>query len=88
MSVAAALVLYLVVWFVVLFVTLPIGRRTQGEEGEVAPGTPQSAPANFNAKRTLVIVSVIAFAVWAVVAGIIVSGWISVRDFDVRGILD
>ena len=88
MSVAAALVLYLVIWFVVLFVTLPIGLRTQGDEGEVAPGTPESAPANFNLKRTMIRVTLIALLVWAVVAGIIISGWISVRDFDIRGIMD
>ncbi|MHA6266061.1 DUF1467 family protein [uncultured Aliiroseovarius sp.] len=82
MSITAAIVLYVVIWFVVMFVTLPVRLRTQGDEGEVVPGTHAGAPANFKLGRTMVIVTIITTAVWAVVAGIIVSGWISVEDLD------
>lgn len=34
-----------IVWWVVLFAVLPIGLRTQDEEGEVTLGTTESAPA-------------------------------------------
>ncbi len=85
MSIVSAIVLYIVIWFVVLFVTLPIGLRTQGDEGEVVQGTPESAPANFRMKRTVVIVSLVTLVIWAITSGIILSGWISVSDFDYFG---
>ena len=41
-----AIVLFAIIWFVSLLVALPIGVRTQDEAGDVAPGTPSSAPEN------------------------------------------
>jgi predicted secreted protein len=82
MSITAAIVLYVVIWFVTMFVVLPIGLRTQGDEGEIVPGTHAGAPANFNLKRTLIIVTIAGTIVWAIVSGIILSGWITVEDID------
>lgn len=82
MSITAAIVLYVVIWFVTMFVVLPIGLRTQGDEGEIVPGTHAGAPADFKLGRTMIIVTIIGTIVWAVVAGIIVSGWITVEDID------
>ncbi|MDE9449630.1 DUF1467 family protein [Aliiroseovarius sp. Z3] len=82
MSITAAIVLYVVIWFVTMFVVLPIGLRTQGDEGDVVRGTHAGAPANFKLARTMIIVTIIGTVVWAIVAGIIVSGWISVEDID------
>ena len=44
MTITAAFVLFAVIWFIALLVALPIGLTTQGEAGEVVPGTPASAP--------------------------------------------
>jgi predicted secreted protein len=44
MSVSFAIAIYVVIWWTVLFAILPIGVRTQGEDGFVVPGTPASAP--------------------------------------------
>ncbi|HEY1246612.1 MAG TPA: DUF1467 family protein [Hyphomicrobiaceae bacterium] len=44
MSVTFAIAIYVVLWWTVLFAVLPIGVRTQGEDGSVVPGTPESAP--------------------------------------------
>ena len=82
MSITAAIVLYVVIWFVTMFVVLPIGLRTQGDDGEIVPGTHAGAPSNFRLKRTLVIVTIVGTIVWAIVAGIIVSGWITIEDID------
>ncbi|MCK8483502.1 DUF1467 family protein [Aliiroseovarius sp. S2029] len=82
MSITAAIVLYVVIWFVTMFVVLPIGLRTQGDEGEVVRGTHAGAPANFKLARTMIIVTIIGTVVWAIVAGIIVSGWITIEDID------
>jgi predicted secreted protein len=48
MGPVSAIVLYLVIWFMVLFIVLPIRLETQGDKGEVEPGTPESAPANLD----------------------------------------
>ena len=81
MAISSAIVLFAVVWFMVMFVVLPIGRRTQGDEGEVVPGTHPGAPANFNLKRTFLIVTGIAVVVWGVICGIIISGVMPLRDW-------
>ena len=44
MTLAFALAIYVVIWWIVLFAILPIGIRTQAEEGDVSPGTTESAP--------------------------------------------
>lgn len=87
MSITSAIVLFAVLWFLVLFVTLPIGLRTQGDDEEIVPGTQAGAPNNFNLRRTALIVTAITVVLWAIVFTIIVSGWISVRDFDIRGVM-
>jgi len=46
MSLVGGLVVYSIMWFVVLFTVLPWGVRTQQDEGDVEPGTVESAPAN------------------------------------------
>jgi predicted secreted protein len=40
-----ALAIYFLIWWVVLFAVLPFGVRSQGESGEVVPGSDPGAPA-------------------------------------------
>ena len=87
MSITAAIVLYAVTWFMVFFIVLPIRFVSQGDTGEVVPGTPKSAPATEMVGRKAKLTTVIAAGVWVVLAGIILSGVISVRDLDVRGVM-
>jgi predicted secreted protein len=44
MSWTTALAIYFVAWWIVLFVVLPFGVRSQHETGEVVPGTDPGAP--------------------------------------------
>ncbi len=85
MSITAAFVLYAVTWFMVFFIVLQTGNHTQADAGEIVPGTPPGAPAGFVMERKLRVTTYIATPLWAVMAGIILSGWISVRDFDFMG---
>lgn len=39
-----AVAIYITIWFTVLFAILPIGVRSQAEEGTVVPGTEPGAP--------------------------------------------
>ncbi|OUD08848.1 hypothetical protein BVC71_08990 [Marivivens niveibacter] len=82
MAITSALVLLAVTWFMTLFCVLPMRLTTQGEAGEVVPGTHASAPANFSAKRTAWVTTLIAVPIWALITGVILSGIISVRDLD------
>lgn len=82
MSVVSGLVLYAVIWFLTLFIVLPIRLETQGDRGEIVPGTQAGAPANLNMKRKALITTLVAAVIWAIVAGIILSGLITVEDLD------
>lgn len=82
MSIVSGIVLFAVVWFLVLFIVLPIRLETQGDRGEVLFGTPASAPANLSMKRKALITTGVAILVWAILVGVILSGVISVRDID------
>ena len=82
MGITSAIVLFAVIWFMVLFVVLPLGLQTQSEAGEVVPGTPGSAPANLDLKRKVKQTSFWAAVIWTIVTGVVLSGWITVRDLD------
>ena len=82
MGVTSGIVLFAVIWFMVFFVVLPLRLTTQGDVGEVVPGTPESAPTDPLIKRKARITTLWAVAIWAVIAGVLISGTITVRDID------
>ena len=82
MSIVSALVLYAVIWFMTFLVVLPIRVTTQGDAGDIVPGTHASAPEEHHLKKKAWLTTAIAFVMWVVIAGIILSGWISVEDLD------
>ncbi|MEQ1578019.1 MAG: DUF1467 family protein [Hyphomicrobium sp.] len=67
MTIAFGIALYFMIWWMVLFAVLPFGVKTQGEAGEVVPGTPASAPARQQMLRLFAINSVLAAAVFSIV---------------------
>ncbi|MFN4100336.1 MAG: DUF1467 family protein [Pararhodobacter sp.] len=79
----SAFVLYAFIWFLTLLVVLPLRLTTQGEAGRVVAGTHASAPDDLNFGRKLLTTTIAGTLVWAVVAGIIVSGWITMEDVDI-----
>ena len=82
MSVTSAIVLFAVIWFMVLFCVLPLRLRTQGDDGEVVPGTHAGAPSDAQIGRRALITTAVATVLWAVAFGVIVSGRVGVDDFD------
>lgn len=82
MAITSALVLYAVIWFMTLFIALPIGLRTQGDEEDIVPGTHAGSPANFNLRRKLLWVTIVGTALWAISTAVILSGVISISDID------
>lgn len=82
MGPVSALVLLAVIWWMTFFVVLPLRLTTQGEAGEVVPGTHKSAPADAQIGRKARITTLVALVIWAIVAGTIMSGLVTVRDID------
>ena len=82
MGVTSAIVLFAITWFMVMFIVLPIGLRTQGDAGEKVRGTHAGAPADFNLRKVVIRVTLITVVLWAGEVALISSGLISVRDLD------
>ena len=85
MTITAALVLYAVLWFLILFIVLPINIKTQGELGQISDGTPASAPENPNIKKKMLVVTIITTVLWSLLYAIISSEIVSITDIDVLG---
>ena len=73
-TISTAFAIYFVLWWVVLFLTLPFGVRSQHEDGESAPGTDPGAPvlARMGQKliwTTLISAVIIGIAMWAYYQG-------------------
>jgi predicted secreted protein len=69
MSVMFGIALYFLIWWTLLFAVLPLARaKTQGEAGEIVPGTPASAPSQLMIGRVVLINSALSAVVFAVVA--------------------
>ncbi|KPQ07558.1 MAG: putative secreted protein [Rhodobacteraceae bacterium HLUCCA12] len=83
MTLFSSFVLYAIIWFMTLFVVLPLRLTTQGESGEVVPGTPESAPANPQMRRRMLITTIAATVVWGIVVAIVLSGVIAIEDVDI-----
>lgn len=72
MSLTFAIAIYVVIWWTVLFAILPIGVRTQDEDGVVVPGTPASAPTRPRLLRVIVLTTLVSALVFALL-------WAAVR---------
>lgn len=83
MSMTFAIAIYFIVWWMTLFAVLPFNVRTQDEAGEVVPGTPGSAPSRPRFLRIIVMNTLVASVVFAIVWSIIIYQWI---DLDLMNI--
>ena len=70
MSITGGAVLLVVIWFMTLFIVLPIIMRTQAEDGDVVPGTHEGAPSNFRLGRTMLMTTLFAVPIWIGVVAI------------------
>lgn len=56
---------FFIVWWTVLFIVLPIGLRTQLDDGDVALGTVASAPTRFRGAMIVLMTTVISILLCA-----------------------
>ena len=69
MSLTLGIALYFLIWWTLLFAVLPLTRaKTQGETGNVVPGTPESAPAKLTIGRAIAINTLLSAVVFVGVA--------------------
>ncbi|HXG79375.1 MAG TPA: DUF1467 family protein [Methyloceanibacter sp.] len=81
MTIAFALAIYFIIWWIVLFAMLPIGVRTSEEAGEkTVPGQAESAPHFPNLLPKMVATTVIASIIFAGIYAIIVHKVITIDD--------
>lgn len=60
MSLVSGIAIYFVIWWIALFAILPIGMRTQDEDGNVILGTVSSAPAKPRLWRAFIRTTILA----------------------------
>lgn len=65
MSLFSSIAIYFIIWWLVLFAVLPIGVRSQHEDGEVTLGTDHGAPVRPMLVRKALITSLIAAIIFA-----------------------
>ncbi|MDK9694942.1 MAG: DUF1467 family protein [Siculibacillus sp.] len=74
MKTGTLIAMYFVTWWICLFAVLPLRVRTQGEAGDVVPGTPASAPARPELAIKVAITTVVAGLVLAGIVALLNSG--------------
>ena len=77
MSPVLSAALFFVIWWMVLFAVLPLGVRSQYEEGEVTPGTEGAAPHKPMLLRKLLITTLVAAIVFGLFDLVVTMKWIS-----------
>ena len=78
MSLATAIAIYFLIWWVVLFAVLPWGVNAQGESG--APGTDPGAPLLPHLKAKLIWTTLVATAVFGLCAVVYVYRLVTLDD--------
>ena len=73
------LAIYFVLWWVMLFVTLPFGVRSQHEDGVGAPGTDPGAPILTRMGHKLIWTTIISAIVFAIGLAAYYAGYLSIE---------
>ncbi|MDE1159003.1 MAG: DUF1467 family protein [Neorhizobium sp.] len=85
MSLLTVGAIYFIIWWTVLFIVLPLGHRSQQDEGDVALGTVESAPERFHLFRVVVLTTIISLVIHA--GYYLLSTWMGVGVADLPNIL-
>jgi predicted secreted protein len=78
-SIATAFAIYFVLWWVVLFLTLPFGVRSQHEDGESVAGTDPGAPIVTRMGRKLIWTTVISAVIYAIAMLAYNAGYLNIE---------
>ncbi|MBL9097477.1 MAG: DUF1467 family protein [Alphaproteobacteria bacterium] len=83
MGIAGSLMVISIFWWLAFFMMLPIGVRSQLEDGAVVPGTEPSAPTAPKLWKKALWALGLALAGWAVLFSLIEYRLISLDDFPI-----
>ncbi|MGB5905249.1 MAG: DUF1467 family protein [Xanthobacteraceae bacterium] len=85
-TISSVLAIYFVLWWVVLFITLPFGVRSQDESNETIEGTDPGAPVRAMMVRKLIWTTVISAIIFAIAMVLYQLGYLNVgRLSDLMG---
>jgi predicted secreted protein len=88
MAITSSFVLFAVIWFMLFLMILPMRLKTQGESGEVVPGTHASSPENPQIKKKAKITTLITLVLWAVISYLIIFDIVTAKDIDWMGMMN
>lgn len=73
MNIPLGIAIYILIWWLAFFVTLPIGAQSLHEAGETAePGVERGAPRQHNIRKKAMIAAGIAAVLWPFVAYLVI----------------
>jgi predicted secreted protein len=78
-TISTGFAIYFVLWWIVLFVTLPFGVRSQHEDGEGTPGTDPGAPVRTQMGRKLIWTTILSAVIFALAMLAYNAGYLSVE---------
>ena len=78
-AISTGFAIYFVMWWIVLFLTLPFGVRSQHEDGEGAPGTDPGAPILSRMGAKLIWTTVLSTAIFAVAMLAYNAGYLNIE---------
>ncbi len=82
MQIMSAIVLFVMIWAVVLFMVNPLWQTSQEEDGNVVPGTPAGAPVDPMVGRKVLVTTLITVPLFALAYLVLVNHWFTLDDFD------
>jgi len=78
-TISTGLAIYFVLWWLVLFLTLPFGVRSQHEDGDSAPGTDPGAPILARMGRKLLMTTLISGVIFAIAMWAYYQGYFNIE---------
>jgi predicted secreted protein len=78
-SISTGFAIYFVLWWLVLFVTLPFGVRSQHEDGEGVPGTDPGAPIATQMGRKLIWTTLLSAVIYALAMLAYNAGYLNIE---------
>ena len=78
-TISTGFAIYFVLWWIVLFLTLPFGVRSQHEDGVGAPGTDPGAPITPGLGRKLIWTTIISAVIFGLAMLAYNAGYLSIE---------
>ena len=78
-QITTGLAIYFVLWWLVLFLTLPFGIRSQHEDGVGAPGTDPGAPVLTRMGSKLIWTTIISAVIYAIAMWAYYQGYLNIE---------